>query len=324
MAVVLCPWLALSTGYAQEPRLRTLKHDPTRQTWVEVAPPADGTPAGDLLAIRAMIKSRSYARAMSATKRFIKKHGKDDPLYPEVLLAQVQVFVARREYTAASKLLKNFFNEYAGVTATPDALRLKFIVAEAYLGGAKKKVWGIFRVSGEDDALTMLDEISTDYTDEPVAELAVKTKADHLYRTGEHALAELDYARMVRDYPRSRYTQFAMRRSADAALASFAGVDYDDAALIEAEQRYNDYLRRFAGAADRDDIGLLLDTIHASRADKVYSIGAYYERTEHYGSAVYYYRKVALEFPNTIAATSANARLELLGAPLNADAASEG
>jgi len=177
----------------------------------------------------------------------------------------------------------------------------------------KRKVWLIFRVSGEDVAYQILDEISSDYPDSPLAELAVKTKADHLFKIGDHALAELEYARILKDYPRSRYQQFSLGRSAESALASFAGVEYDEAALVEAEERYNDYRLRYRQQADREGVGLILDSIHEMRGEKDFLIGQYYERTDHPGSAVFYYQGVRKGFPDTIAATKATSRLELLG-----------
>jgi outer membrane protein assembly factor BamD (BamD/ComL family) len=119
---------------------------------------------------------------------------------------------------------------------------------------------------------------------------------------------------MLREYPRSRYHQFALGRTAESALASFGGVQYDEAALVEAQERYGDYRLRYPAAADREGVGLILDSIREMRAEKEFSIGEYYERTEHPGSAIFYYRQVCEGFPETVAAGRATARLELLGA----------
>jgi outer membrane protein assembly factor BamD (BamD/ComL family) len=72
-------------------------------------------------------------------------------------------------------------------------------------------------------------------------------------------------------------------------------------------------LLRYPGAADRDDVRNVCDTIRAMRAEKDYSIGAYYERTGHLSSAIYYYKSVCTSWPGTIASAKAASRLELLG-----------
>ncbi len=317
----LAPWAMIigaiaapELTVAQQPRLRTLTYDPQKKGWVEQAPPPLGTSEGDLYVIRTQIKDGKHRKALASIKAFVKKYGEHDPAYPEVLIAKAEALIGQKEYDKAHKVLQEFLGEFGGMAITSEALRLEFEIAETYLTGVKRKLWGVFRVSGEELGLQILDEISADHPESRLAELAVKTKGDHLFRTGEHALAELEYSRMMREYPRSRYHQFALGRSAESALASFGGVEYDEAALVEAQERYGDYRLRYPGAADREGVGLILDSIHEMRAEKDFQIGAYYERTEHPGAAVFYYRGVRTSFPDTVAAAKAGVRLELLGA----------
>jgi len=49
------------------------------------------------------------------------------------------------------------------------------------------------------------------------------------------------------------------------------------------------------------------------RAEKDFLIGQYYDRTDHPGSAIFYYQGVRNGYPETIAAAKAALRLELLG-----------
>jgi outer membrane protein assembly factor BamD (BamD/ComL family) len=312
--LVLAGVAGSTTARAQpQPRIRTLVYEPQKKEWIEQPPPPAGTAEGDLYAIKVQIHEGYYHKALSAIKRFVKKYGQGESLYPEVLIAKAEALIGLRQYDKAHTVLQAFLGEFGGMTLTAEALRLEFVIAETYLSGVKRKVWLLFRVSGEDVAYQIFDEISADHPDSPLAELAIKTKADHLFKVGEHALAELEYARVLKDYPRSRYHQFSLGRSAESALASFAGVEYDEAALVEAEERYNDYRLRYRPQADRDGVGLILDSIHEMRAEKDFLIGQYYERTDHVGSAVFYYQGVRKGFPETIAAAKATSRLELLG-----------
>lgn len=300
---------------AQPPRARTLVYDPQSKDWTERTIPMPGTPEGDIYAIKNSLREKRYRRALSEVQAFKRCHGHGDPLYPQALLLEAEAQVGLKEFDNAHAACQLFLGEFSGMELTDEALRLEFVIAEAFLAGAKHKVWGgVFRVSGENLGNKILDEISADHPDSRIAELAVKAKGDHLVKTGEHALAEIEYSRMIRDYPKSRYNQFAVQRTAESALASFAGVEYDEAALIEAEERYKDYRTRYRDAAERDGVGLILDTIRETRAEKDFQIGQYYERTDHVGSAVFYYKNVRAQFEGTIAATKATERLELLGA----------
>lgn len=308
--------LVIAPARADTARLRTLKFDSQKKDWVEQAQPLPGTPEGDLLAIRRLNSNEQFSAALRGVKGFVSRHGTSDGLYPEVLLAQAEALIGRKQFDEAHALLQRFLDQYGGMAITVDALRLEFIVAEAYLGGVKRKVWGIFPVSAVDEGHKILDGIIADYPDTKLAELAQKAKADRLFAAGDHDLAELEYARMLREFAQSRYQEYALRRAADAALASFAGVEYDEAALIEAQERYEDFRVRFGSTADREQVSVILESIRQSRAEKEFRIGVYYERTDHLSSAVFYYQLVLKEWPDTIAAVKAASRLEMLGAPL--------
>ncbi len=300
---------------AETPRLRNLTFEPQKKEWVERTAPLPGTPEGDLFVIRRLNAEQRFRAALRAVADFEKKHGTSDSLYPEVILARAEALIGLEKFEDAHEVLQKFLESYGGMAITVDALRLEFIVAEAYLGGVKRTVWGIFKVSAVDEGHKILDKIIADYPDTKIAELAVKAKADRLFSAGEHSLAEMEYARMLREYTKSRYQEYALRRAADSALASFGGVDYDESSLVEAQERYDDFRVRFGSAGDREQVTVILDSIRQSRAEKDFRIGEYYERTDHLSSAVFYYQMVMKEWPGTIAATKAGSRLELLGAP---------
>lgn len=303
-----------SPAVGQPSRTRTLTYDPDRKEWVELPPPAAaGTPEGDLHRIRVQIKDGRHGKALSAIKSFVSTHGQEDRHYPAILIAKAEALIGGRKYDQAHEVLQTFLGEFSGVRLTSEALRLEFVVAEVYLAGAKRKLLGLRLLSGTDVAYQILDEIATDYPDSEYAELAIKTKADHLFREGEHDFAELEYGRLVREHPRSRYHEFALARSAEAAMASFRGVEYDEAALIEAQDRFEEYRLRYPTSAQRDRVDTVLDSIREMRAGKDFRVGRYYERTEHLPSAVWYYERVRQDWPDTIAQTRATERLERLG-----------
>lgn len=299
---------------AQQQRTRTLTYDVDRQAWAETAAPSVGTPDGDLHAIRVLIKDQEYREALKSIDRFVGNYGENQALKPDLLIARAESLIGRQAYHKAHEVLQEFLGTYGGSALTAEALRLEFVIGEAFLGGVKLKLMGLRLLSGEDTGLRILDEISTDYADSPLAELAIETKANHLFKTGDHASAKLAYAQLLREYPRSRYHEFALRRLAEAELASFGGVDYDDAAMIQADERYREYRSQYPRAADREGVALILNGIRETRAQKALAVGGYYERTDHISSAVFYYQAVLKDWPDTVAATKATTRLELLGA----------
>ena len=171
--VLVLATLSPTPGAAQQSRLHTLTYDKEKSEWTEVAPPPPGTAEGDLYQIRESIRDKKFRRGLSLVKAFIKTHGTDNHLHPEVLIAQAEAQIGRRDFADAHDTLQLFLSEYSGVASTADALRLEFVIAESFLGGAKRKLWGVPLLSGEDLALQILGEISSDFPDNRYAELAL-------------------------------------------------------------------------------------------------------------------------------------------------------
>lgn len=305
--------LSAAPGTAQPARTRSLAYDPDRRDWVEQPPPTPGTAEADLHEIKITLKGGEYRRARSAVKRFIKRYGRDHPLYPEAQIVKAKALIGCRAFYKAHLTLQEFLDRFGHGPLKSEAQRLEYVIAETFLTGVKRKIWGLRLLPTEDTALEVLDELSADERDGRWAELALKTKGDYLFSRGEHMLAELEYTRLARVFPQGRYHQDALRRSADAALASFGGVEYDEAALIEADERFADYRRFYPTGSDREEVDLILGDVQEKRAQKEFVIGQYYERTGHVSSAIYYYQLVRSDWPDSVAATKALARLELLG-----------
>lgn len=311
---------AVSSAQSAPDRNRTLDYNAETRRWVEIPPPQPGTAEGDLFHIRAQIKDEDYGDALESCDGFAQAYGEGDLLYPAVMIAKAEALIGKRRYYKAHELLQKFLNRYGGLELTGEALRLEFIIAETYLSGVRRKFLGMRVLASEDTAMSILDDISIGFPQDKLAPLAIKTKADYYFRKGEHAQAELAYSRLLQEYPNNRYHQLALKRSAESALASFRGIEYDEAALIEADARFRDYRLQYPQEAGQEGIGVILQEIRSYRAEKDFTIATYYERTGHLRSAVFYYSSVVREWPESAAAIKARAKLETLG-QLPADAA---
>lgn len=308
----------------QDKRSRTVVRDPGSQAWVEVVPPEPGTPEGDLHTAREHLLTGSSGAAVKAVDRWIREHGTSHALYPDALLIKSQAWIAAHKFDEAHDLLTRFLNEFDGTSYVTEALRQEFVIAEAYLGGARRKFLGMRIMPGDDVGLRILDDMTANFPNDAHAELAIKTKADYFLRRGESALAELEYTRLLNEYPQSRYHAYALRRAADCAQAVFVGPEYDEAPLIEAQSRFEEYARRYPQQAAEEGVPGIFVAIREARAEKLVKTAEYYERARHPKTAVFYYQLAVRDWPGTQADAKARRRLDVLGVAVTApDAADE-
>ncbi len=293
-------------------RRAKLEFDDATGTWREVEPPAPGTAEGDLYAARMLIKDEEYDDAVDALKKWEKTYGELDPNFAAMLIAKAQAQIGDREYYKAHQTLQRFLNEFEGTELTDEALRQEFVIAEVFLGGTRRKIWGMRILKADDIGVRILDDISAHYAGEQIAEYALKTKGDFFRRTGEHDLAEMEYSRLAQEYPNSRYYPNALLLAARSAIATYRGTAYDESPLIEAAERYEEYANRFPDDPENAGVTRELETIRQERAMKDFTVGRYYERTRHPRSAIFYYKKAVERWPGTTAQALAAARLEIL------------
>jgi len=288
--------------------------DPKTGQWVEQPPPQPGPEDGDLALARQALARGQFKDAARAARAWIQTYGGAAERYPEALYVSATAQLELGEYRAAHDAYKALLNDFPGSIYAERALSAEFRIAEQYLAGQKRKAWGgLLRIRDYDEGIRILDDIIANHAGTELAELAIKTKADYYFQAGEFDLAQDEYGRLARDYSRSRYEPYALLRGAASALASFPGVKFDDAGLIEAEERYRQFQQRYPQLAEAEQVPVILDQIRATRAQKEYETADYYERTHKKSAAAFYYRSTIRNWPGTTWSAQAEARLARLG-----------
>ncbi|MBI4579076.1 MAG: outer membrane protein assembly factor BamD [Planctomycetes bacterium] len=324
MTVAVWPGTARADDRPTPPtrRAERLTFDEKTHSWIRTGPPVPGTEDGDLDIVRQEMAREDHKAALKAVKSWIKKYGALAPRYPEALHLKATAELASGDYRAAHDDFQALLTTYSGSPYAEDALESDFRVAEQYLAGKRRRAWGgLLRIKDREGGVKILDDIVANYPDTPLAELAQRAKADYYYARGEFELAEDEYATFAKNYPRSRFHPYALLQSAQSALNSFPGVKFDDAGLVEAQERFTQFMRAYPASAQDLDVPVILDTIAARRADKTLEIGKFYQKTQKTNAACYYYRQTVQRWPDTAAAAEARGRLAALGQPMESPAA---
>ncbi len=298
------------------PRASKLIYDPTTDRWKELASPEPGTEDGDLDIVRQHVARMDYKEALKLVKAWIKQYGTGAPRYPEALHLQATCELEIGEYRAAHDNFQKLLNDYPGSEYAERALSAEFRLAEQYLAGKKRRAFfGLFKVKDREAGVKIMDDLVANYADTPLAEYAQLAKANYFYSRGDFAEAQEEYATFASEHPRSRYHAYALIRSGEAALATFPGVHFDDAGLVEAQERFTQFMQQYPQVGRERNIPTLLDQIAAARADKTFEIGRHYEKYRQPRAARFYYRQTIDRWPGTAAAEEAKGRLAALSEP---------
>lgn len=304
--------LTASAALAGPPdRVEQLEFDPAENTWVELVAPEPGTPEGDLALARRALADGEPSAALKACRNWTRAYG-GHALFREVRLIEARALVDEREHYKGHLICDSLMAELATDEISRGAAELDFLIAEIFLSGVRRKWWGMRIKPAEDLGIQILDRIGLDFAHTELGEYALMTKADYYFNHGEFFLAEDEYGRLLDEYPASHYAQRAALRRAQAALGRFPGTPFDDAALVEAEERYLAFASAYPDASEGQDVGFVLDDIRNKRAQKELEIAAFYVKIGQSQAAAFYCRSVIQNWPGTVAATQAESKLVAL------------
>ncbi len=317
-------WIGLSTllAAATNTALPQQKYgeretlDPDREVWVPSAEPvAFGPSAGILAEARELLAKGEYGEARKRLSRWTKDNP-DDEQYYDVMYLLGEAWFGKKDFYRA-------YEEYEAVVENTSgdiyfqALRREMDVARAFLSGQKRILWKIFRLPAYDDGVQILDRVWERVPGSGMGETALKVKADYFFDHDDMGLAQDEYVLLAREYPSGRYVQSSMLRAAEAAEATFPGVQFTDKPLLEAGERYRQLRSTFPVYAEREQVDARLEGIRQQRAEKDLEVARYYRRAGRPGAAEFYYRLVLRDWPGTLAA--GEARLELRGLNVDVD-----
>ena len=317
LAVVVCGWLGAATA---APPADQEEFEFKDGKWVPATEPVEGTEQGHLALVRKLIERGEGRSASRGVKRFFKAYP-DSQRREEALLLAGRAEIVRGRYWQAFEWLEKQLAEYPAGRYYEWALSREFEVAEAFLAGKKRIHFGIFRLRAEGDGLDILLRIAEHAPGTAIAQKAMLRIADHQYEKARFAEAVAAYDEFLEMFPRSAQAQYASLQAARSTHAQFQGLNFDDTPLLEAKQRYLNFQQAYPAAAREADVGAIIEDITATRANKLFATGAFYQRTDRPESATFYYKLVMRDFPQTEWADRAGEALSLMagGGPSEAE-----
>jgi outer membrane protein assembly factor BamD (BamD/ComL family) len=303
--------LAMTTaGEDQRYRERQVL-DPNTGTWIDQARPEAEGPVGEVDEARRLVAEGDWKAARPILKKWTKANPEDER-YLEAMLLLGDTFYLGKDYWNAAERYQEVADNGAGELFHLAQSRC-VDCARAFLAGEKRILWGFIPLPAYDDGCDILDRVWQRAPGTRLGEFALKQKADFRYNRGEFEIAKDEYANLIEQYPSGRHIQTSMLRAAESAEANFTGVKFSDRSLIDADVRYRQFKQEFPPLAERESIDARLEGIRQKRADKDLDIAQWYERTKARDAAVFYYRRILADWPDTLAAAGAQARLKALG-----------
>lgn len=285
--------------------------------WVQAKPPKPGSPEGDLVDIRALVEEGRNKQAVKAVDKFLLAHAAS-AICEEAMNLAGQALVSNGRYWDAYGWYERQITNYPSGAYFERALDREYLIADAFIGGRKRRALKILKVSAQEDGIEILMRIAAHAPGSDLAERALLRVADYHFDRQEYPEAIAVYDEFVKSNPHSKRRAYAMLRAAKASLLSFRGVKWDTAPLLDAAVRFRVFAQAYPKAGEKENAVGILSEIRQTLAHKAFHSGTFYERTGHRPSAVFYYRKVVREYSDSPWAQQARQKLDSMG-PIKLD-----
>jgi outer membrane protein assembly factor BamD (BamD/ComL family) len=281
--------------------------------WIPASKGEPGTAGGDLTVIREMVPHEGYRKVIEKAEAFLVNYP-DSPACEEAMnLAGQSLLNHGYYYKAWSDWFEPQISRFPNGAFFERALDREYLIADAYLSGRKQRKWKILRLPAKDLGVDILLRVASHAPGTEIAERALLRVADFHFAEQAWDDAIGAYDQFVTANPRSDRRPYAMLQAAKASLLAFKGVSWDESPLLNAAERYRVFVEAYPRLAGNENIPRILQEIRLTQAHKVFETGQFYERTKHPTAAVFYYRKMLQDFPDTSWAQAARERLEVIG-----------
>ena len=283
--------------------------------WVAAAKPVEGTPQGELALIRMHLDKENPKAALKATEKFLVNYPRDSR-QEEVMMLAGQAEMDRGHYDSACDKFNLQMDQNRNGAFYDRAVQRQYEIADAFLKGRKRRAAWIFRVSGADRGIEILNSIADRVPGTVIAEKALLRVADYHYDTKQVVPAVEAYDHYMKTFPKAprKRMAHAMLRAARARYAQYRGEEFDDTPLTDAQQRFMDYSDRYAEDANKANIPMVLSQIRNALIQRYFSAAKFYTRIGRRTASIYYYKKVIAQDSKSHWAKRAEVELMKLGA----------
>lgn len=239
----------------------------------------------------------------------------DNPWLPRAYLLRGDARVMQGNEYKALYDYEAIIRQFPGSEEFQTAILREVDIAQRYLDGMKRKLWGLFRVEparrmGEELMIRAQERLPGSR----VSEDAAFRLAEHYYETRRLDLAAEMYEIFLKNYPESDHAKAAMLGQIYSHIGQFKGPAYDASGLIEAQLLLDQFVRRYPADALRSGIAEGLGTrIDESRAQQMLETARWYRQRGDDPAARLTYQRLLRRHPATNAAQSALRTMERLG-----------
>ncbi|MFA5149352.1 MAG: outer membrane protein assembly factor BamD [Candidatus Omnitrophota bacterium] len=192
-----------------------------------------------------------------------------------------------------------------------EIIEKEYNIAEKFIAGYKRKVLGI-TLPVDNPAIEILAKVVENSTYGPLAPKAEYKLGLLLKSLQRYYEAEDAFNKIITNYPDSEWVEPAKFQIASCRAAVSRGPDYDQGAMQEAKQKFEEFVKEHPDAVLSKEAEENIGKLQEKEAAASYNIAVFYEKQKAYQAARIYYGNVITNYSDSPWAVKALERLQAM------------
>ena len=283
--------------------------------WIGPGGAVKDTPGEQLAWAEAFFNRQDYKCARDEFKKLLKVY-RDSPEAPDAQFYVARSYEEEGDYYKAFKEYRKTIQVYPSTTRFEEILEREYQIANYFLAGKKRKVFGVAALlPARDKAIEIFQAIVDDGPFSEHGQLAqYKLGLAHM-ALGDYEPAVTAFEAVLSKFPDSPLVDDARFQIAQASLKGTFRAGYDQSPTDLAIRELDSFIKEYPDSELAGDASTKLAQLKERRAQHEYGVAQFYERRRHSGSAVVYYEAIVQRFGQTSWGPKAAARLQILQKP---------
>jgi outer membrane protein assembly factor BamD (BamD/ComL family) len=279
--------------------------------WQKIAAQADGEYMLAFAGIKQMIDTGQPKSAMAQLARL--KENFTEIVGPDLdAFMAAEMLYAKKQWSKAIKQYDEFLATFPDSRFYESAIEREYSIAVAYLGGEKRRVLKILKLSAFDDGAAIMRRIADRSGEAPIAKRALIALAQAHEKKDEYIEAYEVWADIYARWTTGDTGRQALLAMAQTLHSAYKSPKHDPTVLDSARSYYESFRDKYPGLARDYEVAAKIEMIDEQLAYKQFAIGQYYEKTDSLQAANLYYQQVIDTWPGSTAAQMAKARMDAI------------
>ena len=253
---------------------------------------------------------KDYSLASKAAKRVVSRWPFSDAA-PQAQYLAGRCYEEQGKDEMAFKHYQSLLEKYPKMTNTQEVLQRQYIIANKFLSGHWRKLFGYIPVPPSmDKTVEMYEKI---VKNAPYSEIAPQAQMN----IGAAREKQKDYAAAVKSYElvadkyseRPQVTADALYKAGLAAIKECKTAEYDQNAAGRAINTFTDFAALFPDDKRVAEVQKRIDELRNEQARGSFQVARFYEKKYRWNAALIYYNEVLVKSPNSSYAKEARERL---------------